>query len=133
MLQSTTTSYGQWHQRRLIQLTGRTPHPHEQYPCVNAPTCIVRILCTHVYSINQCNLSGTRTCNCSMLGNHLAYAATHCMRALRVCGNFLLRDRKYFVALESDKTPLLSGKFCHYEESEMESKVNKMLKMQYVQ
>ena len=30
-MQSTTTSYGQWRQRRLIQLTGRTPHPHGQY------------------------------------------------------------------------------------------------------
>ena len=30
----------------------------------------------HVHSINQCNLSGTRTCNRSMRGNHLAYAAT---------------------------------------------------------
>ena len=26
-LQSTTTSYGQWRQRRQIQLTGRIPHP----------------------------------------------------------------------------------------------------------
>ena len=30
----------------------------------------------HVHSINQCNLSGTGTCNRSMRGNHLAYAAT---------------------------------------------------------
>ena len=30
----------------------------------------------HVHSINRCNLSGTRTCNRSMQGNHLAYAAT---------------------------------------------------------
>ena len=30
----------------------------------------------HVHSINQCNLSGTRTCNGSMRGNHLAYAVT---------------------------------------------------------
>ena len=30
----------------------------------------------HVHSINRCNLSGTRTCNRSMRGNHLAYAAT---------------------------------------------------------
>ena len=30
----------------------------------------------HVHSINQCNLSGTRTCNRSMRGNHLACAAT---------------------------------------------------------
>ena len=30
----------------------------------------------HVHSINQCNIRGTRTCNCSMRGNHLAYAAT---------------------------------------------------------
>ena len=30
----------------------------------------------HVHSINQCNLSGTRTCNRSMRGNHLANAAT---------------------------------------------------------
>ena len=30
----------------------------------------------HVHSINLCNLSGTRTCNRSMRGNHLAYAAT---------------------------------------------------------
>ena len=29
-----------------------------------------------VHSINQCNLSGDRTCNRSMRGNHLAYAAT---------------------------------------------------------
>ena len=29
-----------------------------------------------VHSINQCNLSGNRTCNGSMRGNHLAYAAT---------------------------------------------------------
>ena len=29
-----------------------------------------------VHSINQCNISGTRTCNRSMQGNHLAYAAT---------------------------------------------------------
>ena len=30
----------------------------------------------HMHSINQCNLSGTRTCNRSMRGNQLAYAAT---------------------------------------------------------
>ena len=30
----------------------------------------------NVHSINQCNLSETRTCNRSMRGNHLAYAAT---------------------------------------------------------
>ena len=29
-----------------------------------------------VHSINQCNLSGNWTCNRSMRGNHLAYAAT---------------------------------------------------------
>ena len=29
-----------------------------------------------VHSINQGNQSGNRTCNRSMLGNHLAYAAT---------------------------------------------------------
>ena len=29
-----------------------------------------------VHSINQCRLSGTRTCNRSTRGNHLAYAAT---------------------------------------------------------
>ena len=29
-----------------------------------------------VHSINQCNFSGNRTCNRSMRGNHLAYAAT---------------------------------------------------------
>ena len=29
-----------------------------------------------VHSINQCNLSGNRTCYRSMRGNHLAYAAT---------------------------------------------------------
>ena len=29
----------------------------------------------HVHSINQCNLSGTRTCNRCMRGNHLDYAA----------------------------------------------------------
>ena len=28
-----------------------------------------------LHSINQCNLSGNRTCNRSMRGNHLAYAA----------------------------------------------------------
>ena len=31
------------------------------------------------HSINQCNLSGNRTCNRSMRGNHLAYAATQGM------------------------------------------------------
>ena len=31
---------------------------------------------SHVHSLNQSNLSGTRTCNRSMRGNHLAYAAT---------------------------------------------------------
>ena len=30
----------------------------------------------HVHSINQCNLSGTCTCNRSVRGNHFAYAAT---------------------------------------------------------
>ena len=30
----------------------------------------------HVHSTNQCNISGTRKCNRSMRGNHLAYAAT---------------------------------------------------------
>ena len=30
----------------------------------------------HVRSVNQCNLSGTRTCNRSMRGNRLAYATT---------------------------------------------------------
>ena len=29
-----------------------------------------------VHSINRCKLSGNRTCNISMRGNHLAYAAT---------------------------------------------------------
>ena len=29
-----------------------------------------------VHCINQCTLSGNRTCNRSMRGNHLAYAAT---------------------------------------------------------
>ena len=29
-----------------------------------------------VHCINQCNLSGNRTCNRSMRGNHVAYAAT---------------------------------------------------------
>ena len=35
-----------------------------------------------VHSINQCNLSGNRTCNFSMRGNHLAYAATQGIRAI---------------------------------------------------
>ena len=35
-----------------------------------------------VHSINQCNLSGTWTCNRSMLGNHLAYAATQGMSGI---------------------------------------------------
>ena len=30
-----------------------------------------------VHIINQCNLSGNRTCNRSMRGNHLAYAHAH--------------------------------------------------------
>ena len=33
----------------------------------------------HVHSINQYNFSGTRTCNRSIRGNHLAYAATQGM------------------------------------------------------
>ena len=48
----------------VIQLTGRTPHPDGQYP-----------LSVSEHSINQCNLSGNRTCNRSMRGNHLANAA----------------------------------------------------------
>ena len=32
-----------------------------------------------MHIINQCNLSGNRTCNRSMRGNHLAYAATQGM------------------------------------------------------
>ena len=32
-----------------------------------------------VHSINQCNVSRNRTCNRSMRGNHLAYAATQSM------------------------------------------------------
>ena len=36
----------------------------------------------HVRSINQRNLSGTRTCNSSMRGNHLAYAATQGITAV---------------------------------------------------
>ena len=31
------------------------------------------------HRINQCNLSGTRTCNCSLRGNHLVYVATQGM------------------------------------------------------
>ena len=38
-----------------------------------------------VHSINQCNLSGTRTCNRSMRGNHLAYAATQGMKMAHIC------------------------------------------------
>ena len=34
-----------------------------------------------VHSINQCNLSGNLTCNRSLRGNHLAYAATHGLSA----------------------------------------------------
>ena len=37
----------------------------------------------HVRSVNQCNLDGTRTCNRSMRGNHLAYAATQGEIALK--------------------------------------------------
>ena len=33
-----------------------------------------------VHSINQCNVSGTGTCNRSFRGNHLAYAATQGMK-----------------------------------------------------
>ena len=45
-LQSTTTSYGQLRQRLQIQLTGRTPHPHGQYPL--SATCVVQISATSV-------------------------------------------------------------------------------------
>ena len=38
-VKSTTTSYGQWRQRRYIQLTGRIPHPHGQYSL--SASCIV--------------------------------------------------------------------------------------------
>ena len=44
------------------------PRPHGQYP----PELLVHI-------IHQCNLSENRMCNRSMRGNHLAYAATHCI------------------------------------------------------
>ena len=33
-----------------------------------------------MHSLNQCNISGIQTCNRSMQGNHLAYAATQGMR-----------------------------------------------------
>ena len=48
-----------------------------------------------VHSINQCNLSGNRTCNRSMRGNHLANAATQGIRFLRdsmMVGFLLERD-----------------------------------------
>ena len=44
--------------------------------CSHPPPSWVVPLERHVHSINQCNISGTRTCNRSMRGNHLAYAAT---------------------------------------------------------
>ena len=43
----------------------------------------------HVHSIIQCTLNGTRTCNRSMWGNHLAYAATKGMRENNVANNSL--------------------------------------------
>ena len=36
-----------------------------------------------VHSINQCRLSGTRTCNRSMRVNHLAYAVTQGMKLIQ--------------------------------------------------
>ena len=72
-LQSTTTSYGQWRQRRQIQLTGRTPHPHGQYP-MSSTYCTVltrptnrKTCCTNPDS----NAHQRTTC-----------AATHGMRSL---------------------------------------------------
>ena len=41
LFQSTTISYEQWRQRRLFQLTGRSPHPHGPYP--PSASCIVGI------------------------------------------------------------------------------------------
>ena len=52
----------------LDPITGRTP-THMAVP----PERLVHI-------INQCNLSRNRTCNCTMRGNHLAYAATQGMQ-----------------------------------------------------
>ena len=40
-----------------------------------------------VHSINECNISGTKTCNRSMQGNHLAYAATQGITRLELYPN----------------------------------------------
>ena len=40
-----------------------------------------------VHSINQCNLSRNRTCNRSMRGNHLAYAASQGMNLQIIVDN----------------------------------------------
>ena len=47
-----------------------------------------------VHSINQCSLSGNRTCNRSMRGNHLAYATTQgILRPRALDGVFKVRVR----------------------------------------
>ena len=51
-----------------------------------------------VHSINQCNLSTTRTCNRSMRGNHLVCAATQGM-AGGICGHIELNMSKNILFL----------------------------------
>ena len=50
-----------------------TVHPID---CSHPPPSWAVLPERQVHSINRCNISGTRTCNRSMRGNHLAYAAT---------------------------------------------------------
>ena len=70
-LQSTTTSYGQWRHGQWRHNQLRT--------LVAPPTLMGSTPERLVYCINRCSLSstGNRSCNFSMRGNHLAYAATH--------------------------------------------------------
>ena len=49
-----------------------------------------------VHSINQCNLSGNRTCNHSMRGNHLAYAATQGIIYSLFSGLFILYSHSLY-------------------------------------
>ena len=61
-----------------------------------------------VHSINRCNLSENRTCNRSMRGNNLAYAATQGL--LQYVGNMMVRK---FSFVPTDAKIQLFKSYCY--------------------
>ena len=72
-LQSTTPSYGQWRQRRQIQLTGRTPHPTQGSTPLSFTYCTLQcgLQITRLAALSQ-----PRTCEFRMPDQRTAGAST---------------------------------------------------------